>query len=391
MIREATENPHYINRADEPIDPHDPFQNPTEVHEYNTDYAEVVPQITLKGCRIPLIPSTNERSRIRRFYTLAGVLGAFDYFLASILAVGLYYLVSLFQRSVDSNLLGGKLPQNYSNIQSQFFSDSSIEIGINLIAFFLANTIVFLLGSKLSHIRLKDYFQDQTLPFSKILRYVAVGLFIQFAMGVAADWAYSLFEAMGHEMYVPDFSMGDSPTKMLLTVLYSCLVAPITEELVFRGVILKNLSRVSQRLGIFLSALFFALAHENIPQGLLAFVLGIFLAYITIENNSLVPAMIVHFSVNTLNTVMMILQDMQGGSFQTIYSVYVLFVLAFGTAALIYTLMTERLPATTPHQSVRGMNLALSSLGIWLFVITHVSAMLLPVLLRSVSLFFSKG
>lgn len=381
MYRIPTENPYYINRADEPIDPHNPFKNPTEVHEYATDYSEIVPQIALKGCRIPLIPSHTERGKIRKFYTLAGLLAAFDFYLATILVMIMYYVVGIAQNAVDKSLLDGALPKNYADIQQRFFGDTSIEIGINLLAFLIANTVVFLIGSKLSHIRLSDYFQDNEFEFTKILRYVFIGLFIQLIMGFAADFVQKILDSFGHTMYVPDFSTGTSPTKILLTVLYGCLVAPITEELVFRGVVLKNLSRVSQRFGIFLSALFFALAHENIPQGLLAFVLGIFLAYITIENNSLVPAMIVHFCVNTVNTVFSVLAENEAFPLDSVYGLYFLLILALGTAALFYTVLTERLPSDNPHQSFRGITIALSSVGIWLFFVTHIGAMLFATLI----------
>ena len=32
------------------IDPHDPFENETEFHDYQSDYAEIVPQIRIPGC-----------------------------------------------------------------------------------------------------------------------------------------------------------------------------------------------------------------------------------------------------------------------------------------------------------------------------------------------------
>lgn len=52
---------------------------------------------------------------------------------------------------------------------------------------------------------------------------------------------------------------------------YTCIIAPITEELVFRGFCLKNLSRFNQRFGILASAFLFGLVHQNIIQFILAF------------------------------------------------------------------------------------------------------------------------
>ena len=392
MIPNLLDDRTYVNRADERIDPHNPFQNPTEEHDYAPDYTEIVPQIAIEGCRIPLIPSQKEKAKIRSAYTLAGVLGTMDFVLAAVFSALLNFAAGYALRHFDLQLLDGSLPQNYNSIMHSYFGDSSISIGISLLSFLLANLITFFVGSRISHFRIRDYFQDKDLRTGSLLRYIAIGLWLQLLLGYAAELLSKLFANSGfHLTAAPDLSAGDSMTKLLLTVLYSCLVAPLTEELVFRGVILKNFSRVSQRLGIFLSAFFFALAHENLPQGILAFFLGIFLAYITISHNSLVPAMVVHFCVNLVTVIFPYLSSLMPNAAGTINGIYMLCVLLFGTAAFFYTLLTERLPLATPHQSFRGLRLALCSAGVWLLLLTHLASMMLPNFVKAFSRFFLKG
>lgn len=381
----------FTNRADEKINPHDPFCNPTESHEYAPDYNEIVPQISIFGCRIPLIPSKREKAQIRRYYTLAGLLGALDFLLAIVLSGAFSMIVAILQRRVDGAMLEGQFPENYDSILNSYFADSSISIGINLLSFLISNVTVFLLGAKLSHMKPADFFRDKNLRGGAMVRYVCVGLMVQVIMGYVASWLANVGEQIGYTMYTPDFSTGGSSTKLLLTVLYGCLVAPITEELVFRGVILKNFSRVSQRFGIFMSALFFALAHENIPQGILAFTLGILLAYITQENNSLVPAIIVHFVVNTANTILTYVFETFPQYADQVNGIYFLCVLFFGAVSLSYMLLTERLPSTTPHQSIRGTRIALSSVGVWVFCLMHLCWMLMNTILEKLSVFLTKG
>ncbi|MCQ2434783.1 MAG: CPBP family intramembrane metalloprotease [Oscillospiraceae bacterium] len=391
MIPNLLDERAYVNRADERIDPHNPFQNPTEEHDYTPDYTEIVPQIAIEGCRIPLIPSPKEKAKIRSAYTLAGVPGAMDFVLAAIFSALLYFAAASALRHFDLQILDGALPQNYKSIMRAYLGDSSISMGITLLSFLTANIITFFVGSRISHIRVKDYFQDKDLRTGSLLRYIAIGLWLQLLLGFAAQLLSKFFANSGFTLSSPDFSAGDSTTKLLLTVLYSCFVAPLTEELVFRGVILKNFSRVSQRLGIFLSAFFFALAHENLPQGILAFCLGIFLAYITISHNSLVPAMVVHFCVNLVNAVFSYLDVIAPNAVGNINSIYMLCVLLFGTAAFFYTLLTERLPFSTPHQSFRGLRLALSSAGVWLLILVHLVSMTLPKVSTVLSRLFLKG
>ena len=53
----------FTNRPDEPIDPHNPFRNPTENHAYAPDYTRIVPQIETLGCQIPLQPAPHEKKK----------------------------------------------------------------------------------------------------------------------------------------------------------------------------------------------------------------------------------------------------------------------------------------------------------------------------------------
>lgn len=372
----------FVNTADERIDPHNPFRNPTQEPGYSPDYTTIVPQILLPGCRLPLMPSARETRTIRRYYTLAGLLLFFNYAFAGCLANLIYALAILLLEMVDGNALGGVLPENYNTIAQSYLSDSSIEIGSNLLGFLFSNITVFFLGCKLTGLKAAHFFRDRELSMPTVLRYCLLGLFIQFAAAEAVEIIESLLGTNALTGSAPDMQMGDSYTKILVTVLYSCFIAPITEELVFRGVFLKNMCRVSQRFGIFMSAFFFALAHQNLPQGLLAFFLGILLAYITIKHDSLVPAIIVHFTVNVTSTVFTRLFEIAPGSAEKLYGPVTFLVLILGLIMLIYTLSTERLPDDTPFQKMRCGRVAVGAWGLWLTAILHMGIMFLDDLIR---------
>ncbi|MBI4831036.1 MAG: CPBP family intramembrane metalloprotease [Candidatus Lindowbacteria bacterium] len=73
------------------------------------------------------------------------------------------------------------------------------------------------------------------------------------------------------------------------------LVAPLTEELVFRGIILRGLlSRHSTRTAVVLSALLFAGGHLNPYQFLSAFTLGLAAGWIFAATESLSLCMLLH-------------------------------------------------------------------------------------------------
>ena len=58
------------------------------------------------------------------------------------------------------------------------------------------------------------------------------------------------------------------------------LIVPITEELIFRGVVYERMKRCfSMKMAAFLSGLFFGVYHGNVSQGIYAFLLGLQLVY----------------------------------------------------------------------------------------------------------------
>jgi len=65
--------------------------------------------------------------------------------------------------------------------------------------------------------------------------------------------------------------------------LYTSFLAPITEELLFRGVILQRLQKYGKLFAIIISAVLFGAFHGNLAQGIFATFIGIVFAYIAIE------------------------------------------------------------------------------------------------------------
>jgi membrane protease YdiL (CAAX protease family) len=80
------------------------------------------------------------------------------------------------------------------------------------------------------------------------------------------------------------------------------LIAPITEELLFRGIVLRGfLLNYSVRKAIILSSLLFALIHMNIWQAPAAFILGVVFAWWRLHTGSLLPCLYGHALHNGLS------------------------------------------------------------------------------------------
>jgi membrane protease YdiL (CAAX protease family) len=87
------------------------------------------------------------------------------------------------------------------------------------------------------------------------------------------------------------------------------LVAPIVEELFFRGALLPTFSLyLSRPIGLFLSSLLFALYHvttwgaAGLIGYLIPFLLALLLGLLTLKFESVAPAIIAHMTTNLIIT-----------------------------------------------------------------------------------------
>jgi membrane protease YdiL (CAAX protease family) len=83
-------------------------------------------------------------------------------------------------------------------------------------------------------------------------------------------------------------------------VIAACVLAPVLEEMLFRGILLRAfLAHYPRWLAISYSALLFGVAHLNIYQFLLAFFLGLLLGWLFERSRSLLPGIALHAAFNT--------------------------------------------------------------------------------------------
>lgn len=84
------------------------------------------------------------------------------------------------------------------------------------------------------------------------------------------------------------------------------LLAPLSEELVFRGAILRELLKWKENpwIGIIISAMLFSLVHMNPVQMPHAFLVGILLGWLYYRTDSIIPGVTWHWVNNTIAYVM---------------------------------------------------------------------------------------
>ena len=82
-------------------------------------------------------------------------------------------------------------------------------------------------------------------------------------------------------------------------IIATFVIAPIGEELFFRGVIMGYAKRyMPPAIAILFQGVLFGLYHGNIVQGIYACILGCLLGFVAYKADTLLASMILHFSIN---------------------------------------------------------------------------------------------
>lgn len=140
-------------------------------------------------------------------------------------------------------------------------------------------------------------------------------------MVVIATFAMAMMlELINH--YLPEMSdtmkeamKGLTTGPLWVNLLCAAVFAPILEEWMCRGVLLRGLlnhemkgkepgRKMSPALAIAISALFFAVIHGNLWQGITAFIMGCLLGYVYFRTGSLKTTILMHCANNALSVML---------------------------------------------------------------------------------------
>ncbi len=129
----------------------------------------------------------------------------------------------------------------------------------------------------------------------------------------------------------------------LASVMTVCIIAPVLEEMLFRGVILRSFLRQhSPKVAIVASALLFGAAHLNIYQFVVASLIGLALGWLYERTRSLWPGIFLHAAYNSTITVIYLNSSTATKpQFHSISFIY--WMLAFALAFASITLMSRLL------------------------------------------------
>lgn len=146
---------------------------------------------------------------------------------------------------------------------------------------------------------------------AKDLRWIPAGLGLQFAVGIAMYLFYvpimQVTNLDWEDVTEPVRELTDKATDPLNAVILLVmvgLVAPLTEELFYRGLVLRSVEkRFGTGWGVAVSSVVFGLSHMNLAiPGLVLF--GVVVGLVTVRSGRLGPAIAIHVGFNMTSAVL---------------------------------------------------------------------------------------
>lgn len=215
------------------------------------------------------------------------------------------------------------------------------------------------------------YFNTDKINGKMILGFFGMIMLAYSASAIVQNTVISGFFEIGISPISEDYLTEQdlNPTYLIWEVILTAIGAPVCEELMFRGVILRRLSTVSQRFAIVMSAVIFGLMHGNLIQAILGFIVGLVLGYAAVKTDSLILPIAGHIFINTCATSTSFAEYFFGENVSTVYwGILIVSFILIGsvTAVILFATGKIRLPEYTEYHSKRTMPIVITCVSFWL-------------------------
>ena len=177
---------------------------------------------------------------------------------------------------------------------SLYYDYSAINACIEMLISFISGIILLWFMSNSFKRSIKEL--KFTFKPKETVDTLAMMYFLNYAIGIIG----ALLSKFGLPDTSPDFSLNGSVLFNTFTFISVVILAPIFEELIFRGMILQTLSKYNKMFAIVVTSLLFGLLHLNMTQAIPAFFMSLILCYMCLKTDSLLVTILAHAGNNFL-------------------------------------------------------------------------------------------
>lgn len=164
----------------------------------------------------------------------------------------------------------------------------------------VGSAIIYYLISKLRKENMWKICNFNKIKTKIIIPIVLAGLFLQLLIGMILEYTSKIIKNTQAFDNHADLMNNLLNGNIILSIIAIGIIAPIIEELIFRGLIQNELRKIMPLTAVVVvQAVLFGIYHMNIVQGIYAFVLGVIFSLIVIWFKSIWGSIIMHATINT--------------------------------------------------------------------------------------------
>lgn len=192
----------------------------------------------------------------------------------------------------------------------KYYSVTEFEMLGNAFVTLVAVLVILFLARVVFKIKLGELFKCSKSDIAVGVKAFPFALLTNHFLTLIVSIITAMLASNGFVLPSADFSV-DKPTFLagFSAFMYMIVLAPIIEEVVYRGFVIKLFSPYGKALSVFISAFIFGLMHGNLSQFASAFLGGLVYACVALKTNSIMPTIIMHMMNNGLNALSMFAYD----------------------------------------------------------------------------------
>ena len=194
--------------------------------------------------------------------------------------------------------------------------------------FILLGIAVYILACFVPVVTMENLLGVHPLLFKKVngidaAATAAFGYLIILGAGILNSIVLILLKKSGLVFAPQNIVIPDRFFAALLYFVYICILPPLLEEILVRGLVFNVFKGWGVPFAVFVSSVVFALMHSSLHNFLVYFVCGVVLAKIYIAFDSIWPCMLLHFINNTVSFIQLSFQQSANAQSAVFFSVYI--------------------------------------------------------------------
>lgn len=170
--------------------------------------------------------------------------------------------------------------------------------------FLIVIPLVLIIGNAGTKHKVRTYFAKPKASAGFILKWICITLGLTYTVNVLFTIIFAVIQMVsGQELAQISLVAQDSVADRAVMFVSIAFLAPIFEELFFRGTLLTHTLPYGSWFSVITIGVTFGLIHENYQQMFYAALMGMIACFLAIKTQSILTTMAVHFTINFIGAV----------------------------------------------------------------------------------------